>query len=83
MVKDSPQEQKLKKVNSTLFNMAYNNDTDKINSYINENNLRVNYTRDGEYLKISLYKDLDLISPILITIMGSPYEIKTSGAYYE
>lgn len=34
MVKNNPQEQKLKKVNSTLWNMAYNKDTDKIRIYL-------------------------------------------------
>ena len=67
----------------TIADMYKNSDTDKINSYINENEIRVTYDRDGEYLKISLYKDVDLISPILITIMGNPYEIKSSGVYYE
>ena len=53
----------------TIANMYKNIDTDKINSYISENEIRVTYDRDGKYLKISLYKNVDLLSPVLITII--------------
>lgn len=59
------------------------NDQVTLSSYINENDIRVTYDRENDYITINVYKDVDIISPILSPVMGNPYEIKVSGVYYE
>ena len=67
----------------TISKMYKNNDTITLSSYIDENDIKVTYDRENNYITINVYKDVDVISPILIPIMGNPYEIKVSGVYYE
>lgn len=66
-----------------ISKMYNNNDQVTLSSYINENDIKVTYDRNSNYITINVYKDVDVISPILIPIMGNPYEIKVSGVYYE
>ena len=66
-----------------ISRMYKEDDQVTLSSYIDENNIRVTYDRDNEYITINVYKDVDVISPILSTVMGNPYEIKVSGVYYE
>ena len=66
-----------------ISSMYKKNDIDTLSSYINDNDIRVTYDRENDYIKINIYKDLDIISPILHPVMGDTYEISVSGVYYE
>lgn len=55
----------------------------KINDYVKENKLNINYTNDGEYLIIDLSKEIKINAPILNNILGKEYEIKVSKTIYE
>jgi len=66
-----------------VSNMYKQNDTNELNNYLNENDIRIDYKRENDFLTITLYKNIDIISPLLIPILGERYEISTNGVYYE
>ena len=66
-----------------ISDMYKKSDYDNLNNYINEKNIKVNYDREDEFIKINVSRNIDIISPILIPIMGNPYTISSSGVYYE
>ena len=59
--------------------MYKNGDTESLNKYLNDNNLSIDYKREDNFIEITLSKNLDIISPVLIPVMGSKYEINTSA----
>ena len=67
----------------TVSKMYKKGDTEVLNKYLNDNNLKIVYKRDTDFITITLSKNVNIISPVLIPIMGSEYEISTSGVYYE
>ena len=66
-----------------ISEMYENNKQSDINSYITENDIRVTYERNNEFITIKLYKDVNIMSPVLSLIMGDVYSIDVSGVYYE
>ena len=63
--------------------MYEKSDTDALSSYLSNHNIEIKYERENNYITIYLSKNIEIVSPILISILGSTYEIKTSGVYYE
>ena len=55
---------------STLYNEGKD-----VNSYLNKNKLTVSYTNEDGFTNITVYKKVNVISPVLVPIFGSSYEI--------
>ncbi len=47
-----------------------------VSSYLNKNGLTIKYTNDENYTNITIYKNVKIISPVLVPILGSNYEIQ-------
>ena len=52
----------------------YKNGSD-VNSYLNSKKLTIKYTYEDNFTNITVYKKVRIISPVLIPIFGSNYEI--------
>lgn len=57
---------------STLYK-----DGKDVNAYLNSHNITIKYTNDDEFTTITIYKNIKIISPVLVPIFGSTYEIHT------
>lgn len=65
-----------------IVSMYNSNDYDEINNYVSDKNLKINYDAYDKFLIISISKDINIFSPVLIGIWGKNYEIKTNRSIY-
>lgn len=52
----------------------YRND-EEVENYLTSKNLTIKYTTDTNFTNITIYKKINVISPVLVPILGSKYEI--------
>ena len=50
---------------------------DGVEPYLNSKDLTIKYTNDTNFTTIVIYKKVNVISPVLVPILGSKYEIHT------
>ena len=55
----------------------------KINDYVKDNNLVIEFEKENSYIIINLSKIIKINAPILNNILGKEYEIKASKTLYE
>ena len=55
----------------------------EINNYIKKNNLKINFTNEGELFVIKLEKDVKVMSPMLNLIFGKTYQINVEKSIYK
>lgn len=65
-----------------IVSMYNSNDYDEINNYVSDKNLKINYDAYDKFLTISISKNINIFSPVLISIWGKNYEIKTNRSIY-
>ena len=62
--------------------MYQNNNLISIDNYIKKEGLKIDYTKEDEFIKITISKDVEIITPGLSNILGSPYTIKEERLVY-
>lgn len=67
----------------TVYDMYQSQEYEKINSYVNNKDLKISYEEDNEFLIINLSKDVKVTSPMLNIVLGKTYKINTSKAIYK
>lgn len=55
----------------------------EINNYIKKNNLKIDFTNEGELFVIKLEKDVKVMSPMLNLIFGKTYQINVEKSIYK
>lgn len=55
---------------STLYKEGKN-----IDGYLNSKNLSISYKNEDDFVTITLSKEINIISPVLVPIFGSKYEV--------
>ena len=55
----------------------------KINDYVKDNNLVIEFEKENSYIIINLSKIIKINAPILNNILGKEYQIKASKTLYE
>ncbi len=65
-----------------ITDMYNEGDYEKINSYVNDKNIEINYIDGDEILTINLTKDVKVISPLLNIVLGKNYEITIDRSIY-
>lgn len=66
----------------TVADLYKSSEYDKLNEYIINKNIDVNYTKDDKFVVIKINKDINMVSPILVSIYGKKYNITTSKTIY-
>ena len=66
-----------------IVSSMYKEDRDKIDNYIKNNNLNINYVTDEEFMVIALSKNVKVDAPILNNILGKNYKITARRTMYE
>lgn len=56
--------------------VLYKNGSD-INAYLDSHNLTIEYLNNENFTNITIYKNIKIISPVLVPIFGSTYKIHT------
>lgn len=56
---------------------------EEINKYLNNKGIRVSYNEEDDLFKITLNKDIKIISPMLNIIFGKNYEITVEKSIYK
>ncbi len=46
-----------------------------VDSYLSSKDLRVEYKHETDFTNITIYKNIKIISPVLVPIFGSNYEV--------
>ena len=76
---------KLENTLNDVVNIVYDKTEDEIKKYVNINNKDVDYyvTKQSNYMIIHLTKEININTPGLNKILGSPYKIKVSRVIYD
>lgn len=55
---------------------------DDINAYVNNKNIKLNYSSNSDLFIINVSKEVDIMSPILILPLGKTYNINIEKSVY-
>lgn len=67
----------------TISDLYKSNEYSKINTYIDNKNIDLNYSDEDEFTVINLSKEVKVTSPMLNLIFGKTYEINVSKSIYD
>ena len=62
--------------------MYENNNLASIDNYVKKEGLKIEYTSEDEFMKITISKNIEIITPGLSNILGSPYTITEERLVY-
>ena len=54
----------------------------KINEYVNNKDIKIDYKEENDFLTINLSKDIKIYSPILSIILGNSYNVNVDRSVY-
>ena len=58
--------------------LMYENNSNDLDSFVNSKNIKVKYEEYGNYNKITLSKQVKVITPLVSQALGNSYEISSS-----
>ena len=66
-----------------LSEMYVSKNYEEINKYVNDKNIKIAYSNENDLYKITLSKDVNIISPMLNIVFGKAYEVSTEKSIYK
>lgn len=66
----------------TVVDLYETQEYSKINEYISNKDIKIDYKEENDFLTISLSKDIKIYSPILNTILGNSYIVNVDRSIY-
>lgn len=67
----------------TVTDMYKTEDYSKINDYIENKNIDINYEEETDFINIKLNKEVRVTSPILNVIFGKTYKLEVTKSIYK
>ena len=66
----------------TVSSMYNEEQYNKINEYLNNKDIKINYNKNNGFLNIKISKDINIISPIFNLIFGKTYQVNAEKSIY-
>lgn len=66
-----------------ISDMYKNGKYDEINSFVNDRDIKINYSNKNDLFNINISKKVNIISPILNIVFGSTYDINVEKSIYK